>query len=221
MSRVKRFALILIDPQNGFVNDGCWSSMFPDGQTIPILECFHRIVQFLRSIPNLSSIPILISQTGFILNDREIFAPIAAELPQTITCVFKPHTNLSICPGVDQWLIEQEKSSLDIVIGGCTITSCIRDSSIEMKKRFPRVNFVVDRSLCAARKDNYLSRCEECFQRYMIDGVPPRMDCLICRSNSSLSPVQFAYKQMKDAGIDLLDHYPLISSVEMSSSGED
>ena len=53
-SLAKRFALILIDPQNGFVNDGSWSRMFSDGQSLPILEAFHRIVSFLRSIPNLS-----------------------------------------------------------------------------------------------------------------------------------------------------------------------
>ena len=173
----KRFALILIDPQNGFVNNGSWSCMFPDGQTTPILECFHRIVQFLRSISNLSSIPILISQTGFISLD------------------------LSRC---ESMVTEQEKSNLDILIGGCTITSCIRDSSIQMKRLFPRLNIFVDQNLCAARKDNYLSRCEECFKRYMIDGLPPRKDCLICRENPSLSPIQLAYQQMKDAGIIIL-----------------
>ena len=61
----KRFALILIDPQNGFINDGYWSRMFVIGQSDPILEVFNRIVLFLRSIPNPQSIPILISKTGF------------------------------------------------------------------------------------------------------------------------------------------------------------
>ena len=207
-SLAKRFALILIDPQNGFVNDGSWSRMFSDGQSLPILEAFHRIVSFLRSIPNLSSIPILVSQTGFISHDRQIFEPIANELPLSITRVYKPHTNLSICPGVEQWLSEQLKSNLDIVIGGCTITSCVRDSSIEMKKLFPQLNFFVHENLCAARKDNYLFRCERCFERYMIDGSSLMNDCSICPRKSLLSPVQFAYEQMKDAGVNVVDHYP-------------
>src|SRR5690349_9392811 len=92
----KRFALILIDPQNGFINDGSWSRMFPTGQSTPILEAFNRIVLFLRSIPNPSLIPILISETGFSFRDRQIYEPIATELSQrkfhSITRVYKPHT---------------------------------------------------------------------------------------------------------------------------------
>jgi hypothetical protein len=73
----KRFAFILIDPQIGFINDGSWARMFPIGQSIPILESFDRVVLFLRSISNPSSIPILISETGFSYRDRQIYQPIA------------------------------------------------------------------------------------------------------------------------------------------------
>lgn len=69
-----------------------------------------------------------------------------------------------------------------------------------------------------ARKDNYLSRCERCFERYMIDGSSPLKDCTICQRKPFLSPVQFAYQQMKDAGIDVVDHYPWISSFARSIS---
>jgi hypothetical protein len=214
----KRFALILIDPQNGFINDGYWSRMFSMGQSDPILEAFNRIVLFLRSIPNPQSIPILISQTGFSSNDRQIFEPIANELSQrqfsSITYTYKPHTNLSICPGVHQWLCEQLEEKLDIVIGGCTITSCVRDSSIQMKKMFSQLNLFVDRNLCAARKDNYVQRCEKCFEKYMIDGSSPFQQCSICqkkdRTEQIISPVELAYQQMKDVGINIIDNYLLV-----------
>ncbi|CAF2526678.1 unnamed protein product [Rotaria sp. Silwood2] len=213
----RRFALILIDPQNGFINDGYWSRMFPMGQSTPILESFHRIVLFLRSIPNPDLIPILISETGFSRRDRQIFEPIANEISQrgftSITRIYKPHTNLSICPGVHQWLHEQLQSKLDIIIGGCTITSCIRDSSIQMKKMFPQLNLFVDQNLCAARKDNYVERCEKCLERYMIDGSSPNQDCTVCVSKDStkqmLSPVQLAFQQMKDANVNVIDNYSL------------
>ena len=68
----------------------------------------------------------------------------------SLTNAYKPHTNLSICPGVHQWLCEQLEAKLDIVIGGCTITSCVRDSSIHMKKMFPQLNIFVDRNLCGS-----------------------------------------------------------------------
>lgn len=213
----KRFALILIDPQNGFINDGCWSRMFSDGQTTSILESFHHIVLFLHSIPNPNSIPILISKTGFSSHDREIFGPIASELSQrgfpSITHTYKPHTNLSICPGVYEWLKEQLDAKLDIVIGGCTITSCIRDSSIQIKKMFPKLNIFIDKNLCGARKDNYIQRCQQCFEKYMNYGLSPLQNCVTCLNknltNELLSPVQLAFKQMKDAGIIIVDNYSL------------
>ncbi|CAF0766485.1 unnamed protein product [Adineta steineri] len=192
----KRFALILIDPQNGFVNDGCWSRMFPIGQSTPILETFNRIASFLHSISNPDSIPILISETGFSHYDRQIFEPINNELSQrkfhSITHTFKPHTNLSICPGVQQWLNEQLEAKLDIVIGGCTITSCVRDSSIQMKKKFPQLNFL-----------------------YMNYALPPIEQCENCLKKDSnqqiISPVQLAYQQMKDAGINIIKNSILIN----------
>lgn len=216
----KRFALILIDPQNGFINEGYWSRMFPAEQTTPILESFHRIVTFLRSIPNPRLIPILISETGFSHPDRQIFEPILNEISQrgflSITHAYKPHTNLSICSGVRRWLNEQFESKLDIVIGGCTITSCIRDSSIQIKKMFPQLNLFVDQNLCAARKDNYIERCHLCLDKYMIDGSPPTQDCTICQSKDltqqMLSPVQLAYQQMKDAGVNVIEKYSLTPS---------
>jgi hypothetical protein len=216
----KRFALILIDPQNGFINDGYWSRMFPIGQSIPILEAFNRIALFLHSIPNPHSIPILISETGFSSRDRQIFEPIANELSQrkflSITRIYKPHTNLSICPGVRQWLSEQLEAKLDIVIGGCTITSCIRDSSIQMKKLFPQLNLFVDQNLCAARKDNYVQRCEKCLEKYMIDGSLSIQECEICcrkdLTEQMISPVELAYQQMKDAGVNIVENYTLTNN---------
>lgn len=208
----KRFALILIDSQNGFINDGYWSRMFSKDQTIPILDGFNRIVLFLRSITNPESIPILISQTGFSSRDQQIYEPILNELSQrkflSITYTYKPHTNLSICPGVRQWLSEQLENQLDIVIGGCTITSCVRDSSIQMKKLFPQLNFIVDQNLCAARKDNYIQRCEKCLENYMIDGSIPVRPCEICLTKTNLlSPVELAYQQMKDIGINVVEKF--------------
>ena len=215
----KRFALILIDPQNGFINDGDWSRMFRSGQSTPILEAFNKIVLFLRSISNPHSIPILISETGFSSRDRQIFEPIANELSQdkflSITRAYKPHTNLSICPGVRQWLSEQLEAKLDIVIGGCTITSCVRDSSIQMKKLFPKLNFFVDRNLCGARKDNYVQRCEKCLEKYMIYASPPVQECATCLKKNSteqiLSPVELAFQEIKHAGVNVIDNYPLTS----------
>ena len=210
----RRFALILIDPLNGFINDGSWSRAFSSGQSDTILESFNRIALFLRSIPNPQSIPILISETGFYSHDQEIFQPISNELSQrqflSLTNAYKPHTNLSICPGVRQWLSEQLEAKLDIVIGGCTITSCVRDSSINIKKMFPQLNIFVDRSLCGARKDNYLPRCKKCFEEYMIDGSRPFQPCSICEKKEQIkSPVELAYQQMNDAGVKVIENYSL------------
>ena len=71
MSIERDFAVILIDPQNG-----CWSRWYS------ILQSFDHIVQFLHSIANPQSTPILISETGFEGHDQHIFEPIANELSQ-------------------------------------------------------------------------------------------------------------------------------------------
>lgn len=159
------FALILIDPQNRFINDGFWSRSF-------LWWRFHS------------------DSTKFSSNCRI----------SSITRVLKPQTNLSKCEGVHSWLNDQLTNHRnDIVIGGSTITSCVRHSSIEMKKDFPQLNFFVDRHLCGARKENYFRRCSPCFDRYLIDGSTIDENYSTCRKSvvnplKFFSPVEFAFQ---------------------------
>jgi hypothetical protein len=84
-----------------------------------------------------------------------------------------------------------------------------------MKKMFPQLNFFVEQNLCGARKDNYIERCQECMERYMIDGSVLIKQCDICLNKDltkeCISPVQLAFQQMKDAGVNVVDNYPLTS----------
>jgi hypothetical protein len=84
-----------------------------------------------------------------------------------------------------------------------------------MKKMFPQLNLFVDQNLCAARKDNYVQRCEKCLEKYMMDAAPPIEDCAICREKNRtkqiVSPVELAYQQMKDVGVNVVDNYFLTS----------
>ena len=50
-----------------------------------------------------------------------------------------------------------------LVIGGCTITSCIRVSSTSIAYKFSSygLDVVVDLSLCGARSDNYEKNADQ------------------------------------------------------------
>ena len=45
-----------------------------------------------------------------------------------------------------------------LVIGGCTLTSCLRISSISIAKKYPieKLRLIIDLSISGAREDNYL-----------------------------------------------------------------
>ena len=88
-----------------------------------------------------------------------------------------PHTN-----GCREWIercIENNKQTL--VIGGCTLNSCVRVSAMEIVKRFggDHLQVMVDLSLCGARIHNYLpsekfsggSTVESAIQQMLAEGV--------------------------------------------------
>ena len=84
--------------------------------------------------------------------------------------------------GFKRWVgrcVDRGKKML--IMGGCTLNSCVRVSSIETQKKFKnsRVQVAVDLSMCGARAGNF-----------------------IASSNfNGLSAVESAVKQMRGAGV--------------------
>ena len=94
--------------------------------------------------------------------------------------VLFPHTN-----GFSQWVsrcIDHGKKTL--IMGGCTLNSCVRVSSIETSRKFRNRNLqvAVDLSLSGARTKNYISS----------------------PAFNGLSAVESAVAQMLDEGIQVV-----------------
>jgi hypothetical protein len=94
--------------------------------------------------------------------------------------VLFPHTN-----GFRQWVSRcMDHGKKTLIMGGCTLNSCVRVSSIETSKKFRNRNLqvVVDLSISGARIKNYISS----------------------RVFNGLSAVESAVVQMLDEGIKVV-----------------
>lgn len=150
--------VLLIDCQQAFI-DGSWSRYFPDKEIDPLKAAFERVGNFLRG-PH----PPLVSATicpFWREYDRRIFGPLR-ELLMDVPTFEKPDNDVFEAPGWDKWVREiiATKSVKRIVIGGCTLNSCVRVSAIQCAKRLKDtgVEICVDISLCGARASNYTGK---------------------------------------------------------------
>eukprot|EP00660_Eupelagonema_oceanica_P006237 gene6237-8021_t len=87
-----------------------------------------------------------------------------------------------------------------LVIGGCTTTSCVRVSSVQILPRYAGAGLrvVVDLSLCGARRKNLLPHADRDPTLVRIYG---RDRC------AGRSAVDLAVVQMRDAGVEVVDRW--------------
>jgi hypothetical protein len=100
------------------------------------------------------------------------------------TYVIKPGNNVLMptTNGFREWMGALiGKGITTLVMGGCTLNSCVRVSACAVRDAIPleELEIVVDLSLCGARAGNYLNS--------------PQF--------GGMSPVESAILQMKDAGV--------------------
>ncbi|KAH3765545.1 hypothetical protein Pelo_2585 [Pelomyxa schiedti] len=81
-----------------------------------------------------------------------------------------------------------------VVVGGCTLTSCVRVSACDLQEMFSgqRLEVVVDLSLCGARRDNYEIR------------AGPHHDVF----REGETAVECAIRTMKECGVIVVPAYP-------------
>ena len=180
-------ALLIIDPQRSFTQGVWMQSMGTEAATeiAPIAAAFTNCSKLLKEIYGRREI--MFTRCPFPL-DSYIWDDCLAEIIDEGQLYFiKPGNNVLVPPfnGFKEWVercIEYGKNTL--VIGGCTLNSCVRVSSIETRRYFKRRNLriVVDLSICGARTRNYLPS----------------------PFYSGLSAVESAVNQMAAAGIDVV-----------------
>ncbi|XP_046570493.1 uncharacterized protein LOC124278767 [Haliotis rubra] len=206
---VSRIGVILIDLQKAFTL-GQWMQAVGPGDVTRISQVFSRSAHIVKHLPD--DVPLLLTRCLFRReHDFEFDSEVANGLQnKTYTEIIKPNTRiLDFDPdGVKAWIQRiREENIITVLIGGCTTTSCVRQSSIQLQQNFstkgdPR--FVVDLSMCGARDSNYLKRCVTCMEKYL-SGYDER--CKVCEESGGTSPVDKAVEDMTQAGVTVVEQF--------------
>ena len=154
-------AFLVIDPQRSFTQ-GAWMQSIGDEAAVdvePIVAAFKNCSRLLNEIYGRQEI--MFTRCPFPPGSYDWDDRLAEIIDNQQLYFIKPGNSVLIPPlnGFKEWVercIECGKSTL--VIGGCTLNSCVRVSSIETLKYFKSKNLriVVDLSICGARTRNFL-----------------------------------------------------------------
>lgn len=151
-------ALLVIDPQTSFTSGAWMRSIGPgaEAEVKPLERAFEACATLIRTRPNaeimFTRCPFPPESYGW---DPRLDGLIDDDQPYFVkpgNSALWPPTN-----GYMEWLdrlVEQGTESL--IIGGCTLNSCVRVSSVETRRFLGERNLkvIVDLSLCGARASN-------------------------------------------------------------------
>lgn len=154
-------ALLIIDPQKSFTQ-GAWKQSIgaeSEAEVELIAAAFTNCSRLLKEIYGRREI--MFTRCPFPPNSYDWDDCLSDIINARQLYFIKPGNSVLIPPfnGFKEWVercIEYGKSTL--IIGGCTLNSCVRVSSIETREYFKNKNLriVVDLSICGARTRNYL-----------------------------------------------------------------
>ena len=212
MSLQRPIGVLLIDLQRAFV-DGIWRANLPDEEVEPIKKSFENCTSLLGS--GLGKIPILMTRCPFPGKDFDLYGSLATVVDQNQPYVIKPSTSVMHAHGFSHWVETEllQKGINTLVIGGCTITSCVRVSSVRTQKTFASrgLQVVVDLNLCGARKRTYVQRCPSCMELYMEFGDVDSSRNPRCMCGNvgvkMVSPVEKAIQCMRDENVEVVDSF--------------
>ncbi len=154
-------AVLIIDPQRSFTQ-GAWMKSIGPGRkkdVAPIRLAFDHCAEFLDRF--YGQMEIMFTRCPFPADSYGWAGPVAGILDEDQLYFVKPGNSVLFPPtnGFRQWVkrcLDCRKKTL--VIGGCTLNSCVRVSSIETFREFKNnhLEVIVDLSLSGARTRNYL-----------------------------------------------------------------
>ena len=158
----EKAAVLIIDPQRSFTK-GVWMKSIgfnAEVEVQPVQLAFAKCARFLKESDG-------VVETMF---TRCPFPPCSYDWDDALAKIIdaqqlyfiKPGNSVLFPPtnGFREWVasfVDDGKNIL--VLGGCTLNSCVRVSSIETLKYFKdkKLQIVVDLSLCGARTSNFSS----------------------------------------------------------------
>jgi hypothetical protein len=177
-------ALLIIDPQRSFT-EGVWRQSIGDGAALdvePIVIAFKNCSEILNYL--YGRMEIMFTRCPFPPGSYDWDERLAPIIADRQLYFIKPGNSVLLPPlnGFKQWVqwcLENGKNTL--ILGGCTLNSCVRVSSIDTLTCFKDtgLNVVVDLSLCGARLRNYspsaiyqgISAVESAVRQMAIAGV--------------------------------------------------
>lgn len=181
-------ALLLIDPQRSFTaGEWLWRlGPLGDLEAMPIRLAFDNCARLLESVYGrvetmFSRCPFAPESYGW---DDQLAPLLDADQPYFL----KPSNNLLMpeTNGYREWLQALIAGGIrTLVMGGCTLNSCLRVSAVSTRNAFPResLEVVVDLGLCGARTSNYLN----------------------AEQFGGISPVEAAMREMTASGVIVTD----------------
>ena len=153
-------ALLIIDPQRSFT-EGVWMQSIGDKAAIdvePIVIAFDNCADILNIL--YGQMEIMFTRCPFPPGSYDWDDRLVDIIDRRQLYFIKPGNSTLFPPfnGFREWVthcIEQGMNTL--VLGGCTLNSCVRVSSIEILQQFKSKNIrvVVDLSICGARLRNF------------------------------------------------------------------
>lgn len=155
-------ALVIIDPQRSFTNGVWMQSIRPQAEVeVQLIQlAFNNCAQFLNE--NYRRIETMFTRCPFPPNSYDWDDRLAGIIDSTQLYFIKPGNSILFpsTNGFREWVkgcINNGKNIL--VMGGCTLNSCLRISSIETQNLFKdqKLQVVVDLSLSGARISNFIS----------------------------------------------------------------
>lgn len=177
-------ALLIIDPQRSFTSGAWMWSMGPMGEleVAPIRHAFENCAGLLKAV--YQYVEVMFTRCPFPPDSYAWDDQLDGIIDTEQLYFIKPGNNVLLpsTNGYREWvegLIKCGKKTL--VMGGCTLNSCLRVSAIETRQCFGNgeLDVVVDLSISGARASNYVT--SSLF--------------------SGMSSVEFALREMSDAGV--------------------
>jgi nicotinamidase-related amidase len=155
-------ALLIIDPQRAFTAGEWMWRLGPVGdmEVMPIQLAFDNCARLLETV--YGRVEAMFSRCPFSAESYGWDDKLDAILDEDQLYFIKPSNNLFMpeSNGYNEWLEALIEGGIrTLVMGGCTLNSCLRVSAVATRNAFPResLEVVVDLSLCGARTSNYLN----------------------------------------------------------------
>jgi hypothetical protein len=181
-------ALLILDPQRSFTSGAWMWSMGPIGEleVTPIRQAFDNCASLLKDV--YQQVEVMFTRCPFPPDSYAWDDRLDGIVDSGQLYFIKPGNNVLLprTNGFKEWvegLIKCGKKTL--VMGGCTLNSCLRISAIETRRCFGNdgLDVVVDLSISGARASNYVNS--------------PLF--------SGMSSVEFAIREMSDAGVEVAE----------------